>query len=91
VPQFNGWKIFFNFIGAKEIMADNNKWWRKGSKEEDEVIANAAEELIKGVTDADLVNKVKGEANINLRDQVTVGELEDWAKDRDLRRMRNRN
>lgn len=71
-------------------MAKNN-WWRKGSKEEDEVVSQAADELIGGVCDADSVGNVQQNVGVNLRDQVTIEELEDWHKDRQLRRMGNRN
>lgn len=71
-------------------MAKNN-WWRKGSTEEDEVVSAAANELISGVCDADTVGNVEKNVGINLREQVTVAELQDWAADRDLRRMKNRN
>lgn len=63
-----------------------NKWWRKDSHEkEDQIIAQAAHELIEGIVNADLVNKVKDNVGVDLRDQVSLAEIEDWAKDRDLR------
>lgn len=62
-----------------------NKWWRKGSPEEDQAVAHAAHELIEGVVDADAVGKIKGNLGVNLRDQVTVEEIEDWNQDRRLR------
>lgn len=62
-----------------------NKWWRKGSPEEDQVVARAAHELIEGVTDADAVNKVELHTGINLRDQISLEEIEDWHQDRHLR------
>jgi len=68
-----------------------DRWWRKGSPEEDDVVSHAAHELIEGVVSADTVNKVELHTGINLRDQVSIEEAEDWAKDRDLRRMRDRN
>ncbi len=70
-------------------MAEKN-WWRKQSPQEDQVVANAAQELINGVTDADMVNKVDLHTGVNLRDQVTIEEIEDWARDRDLRSFGNR-
>jgi len=67
-----------------------NKWWRKGSPEEDQVLAQAANELIEGLVDADTVNKVKGNVGVDLRDQVTVEEIEDWHRERQLRGFGNR-
>ena len=65
-------------------------WWRKGSPQEDEVMAHAASELLNGVGDADNVSKIELKTGINLRDHVTIEEAEDWAKDRDLRGFGNR-
>lgn len=62
-----------------------NKWWRKGSAEEDRVIADAAHELIEGIVNADTVGNVKQHTGIDLRDQVSVAEMEDWHRDRELR------
>ena len=66
-------------------------WWRKGTPQEDEVVSHAAQELIEGVVSADTVSKVELHTGVNLRDQVSIEEIEDWAKDRDIRRMKNRN
>lgn len=57
-------------------------WWR-GGPEEDKVITEAARELIEGISNADTVNKIKNETTLNLRDQITVDEVEKWAADRD--------
>lgn len=91
MPQFNLPGEFFTFMGNLALLTGAFAWWRKDSLEEDKIISEAAKELIEGITDADVVNKIKGEMGVNLRDQVTVEEAEDWAKDRDLRGMRWRN
>jgi len=89
---FNALDTILRFINLRTVMGGmmGNKWWRKGSAQEDEVVAHAARELIEGVTDADTVSKVELHTGINLRDQVTIEEIEDWAKDRDLRGFGNR-
>lgn len=91
LPQFNGWLEFIHLTGSLSILAGAMAWWRAGSEDEDKVISEAAKELINGISDADLVSKIQGETALNLRDQITVEETENWAKDRDLRGMKWRN
>lgn len=85
--MFGGFDTVLRFINLRQLLGGvmGNKWWRKGSHEEDEVMAKAANELIEGLIDADTVNKVKENVGIDLRDQVTVEEAEDWHKERQLR------
>lgn len=89
LPKFDSWNELFHGISLLGFVA--MAWWRKGSPEEDEVVSEAARELLEGISDADVVTKIKGETDLNLRDQITVEEAEDWARDRDLRGMRWRN
>lgn len=88
-PEFNAWAELakISALGAT-LMAG---WWRKGSEAEDNIVSQAAEELIRGACDADFAGKIEDGSGINPRDHVTVEELEDWAKDRDLRGWRWRN
>lgn len=89
MPKFDGWSELFHGISLLGFVT--MAWWRKGSPEEDEVVSEAAKELLEGVSDADMVTKIEGQTSLNLRDQITVEEAEDWARDRDLRGWRNRN
>jgi hypothetical protein len=87
--SFNEWEEAFKLIGL--LGAVGMAWWRKGSEEEDKVVSEAAKELLEGISNADVVGKIQAETDLNLRDQITVEEAENWAKDRDLRGMRWRN
>jgi hypothetical protein len=89
--KFEAMCFVLRFANLRMILGGQMSWFRKGSAEEDRVVSEAAEELIKGSMDADMVNKVDLHTGINLRDHVTIEEIEDWARDRDLRRMTNRN
>lgn len=91
LPQYNAQFDLLHLANAFTILTLGFAWWRRGSPEEDQVVSQAATELIEGVSDADRVGKIQNETEINLRDQVTVEEIEDWARDRDLRGWRNRN
>lgn len=67
------------------------KWTRKGSKEEDEMVAQAADEIVKSLCDADFVGKVELHNGRNIRDQITGEQLDEIVRERNLRRMSNRN
>lgn len=88
---FNALDAALRFANLRTFIGGivGKKWWRPGSPEEDEVVAHAAHELIEGVMDADGVNKIQDGVGVNLRDQVTVEEIEDWDKDRRLRGFGN--
>lgn len=91
-PQFDSWNEFWKFLGYGTTFAIGfAKWWRVGSDEEDRVLSEAADELIAGVSDADVVNKIANETNLNIREQMTVEEAESWNRERELRRFRRRN
>lgn len=91
LQKFDAFSFVLRFSNLRMVVGGLMAWWRKGTPEEDDVMAHAARELIDGVVDANAVNKVKLMMGINLRDQVTIEEIEDWARDRDLRSMKNRN
>lgn len=79
------------FTGAIYILSGAMSWFRQGSDAEDEMVAGAADVVINSVTSADLVNRVEMSTGKNLRDQISVQELEDLNRERELRRFRNRN
>lgn len=91
IGKFDSFNHILRFVNLRTVLGGAMAWWRKGSAEEDRVVSEAAKELIDGVSSADTVGKVELHTGINLRDQVTIEEIEDWARDRDLRGMRNRN
>lgn len=94
LDSFDAFDRLLHFINLKEVLGGlmaKQGWFRKGSPEEDEVVSHAAHELIEGVVNADNVSKIDLHTGINLRDQVTVEELEDWDKDRKLRGFGRRN
>lgn len=91
LPEFDAAKTALTLSGSLGILTGLMSWFRKGSQEEDSVVSNAARELLNGISDADLVGKVEDQTKLNLRDQVTLEEAQDWAKDRDLRGFWRRN
>ena len=61
-------------------------WWRRGSEEEDKIMVEAADIVIDNLVNADNVKNIETLTNKNLRDQVTIEEIEEMDKDRKLRR-----
>lgn len=79
------------FAAALSVCVAGMAWWRKGSQEEDEVMAEAADVVLDTLSDADKVSKIELHTGRNLRDQLTVEEAEETDKDRRLRRWPWRN
>lgn len=90
-PLFNGWDELWRLAGCSSLLIFGMAWWRKGSEDEDRVMSEAADELIAGISDADVVNKIENETTFNIRDQMTLEEAEDWNRERELRRFKRRN
>lgn len=80
----NSWRIAFNILEGKAVIMS---WLRKGSQEEDRVVAHANETLLEGAANADLVNLVENKTKTNLRDQLTVEEAEAMHEEIRLRRF----
>ena len=82
----------FAFTGALSVLATAaGKWWRKGSPDEDEIVAEAADLVLGGLSDADDTRGVELTSGRNWRDSVTVEEAIAMREEAELRRMANRN
>lgn len=57
-------------------------WWVKGSPEEDEVMVQAIDVLLSGVSDADFVAEVKKRTGRDLREQLTQEQIKKMVEDR---------
>lgn len=66
-------------------------WPRKGSKEEDKMIADSIDVIFQGIADGDFVTKVEATAGKNLREQMTQEKMEELERERQLRRFERRN
>lgn len=86
-PLYNLWK----FVEATTILAGATVWWRKGTREEDEMISYAADVVLDNLSDSDNVRKIKDLTGKDLRDQLTVEEAMELDKERTLRRFSRRN
>lgn len=81
----------FEIIGALSVLAGAMAWWRRGSQDEDTVLAEAADTVLDGLSDADTVRKIGCVTDRNLRDQLTVEEAMELDRERQLRRFGRRN
>lgn len=62
-------------------------WFRKGSADEDEMVADSHDMILDAVADADLVREIDLETGENLRDQVTVEQAIEMHRESELRRF----
>lgn len=84
---------FFRFMGALSTLTLGMAWRnpRKGSLAEDAEISEASDVIINTVIDGDTVNRIERSNGRNLRDQLSIEQIEDMNRERELRRMKNRN
>lgn len=85
------WAKLFEFLGASAVASGAMAWFRRGSKEEDEMVAAAHEVNLNGLSDADFNRGVECMTDRNLREQVTLEEAMELHRERELRRFPNRN
>lgn len=82
---------FFRFVGALSTLTIGMAWWRKGTPAEDTEVSQVNDIIIDTITDSDMVSRIERNNGRNLRDQISIEQLEDMNRERELRRMRNRN
>jgi hypothetical protein len=85
------WAKLFEFLGASAVASGAMSWFRRGSKEEDEMVAAAHDVNLNGLSDADFNRGVECMTDRNLRDQMSVEQAENLNRERELRRFPNRN
>lgn len=76
---------------ALSVLSGTMAWWRKGSEDEDNMVAASADIVLDAVTDADTVGRIDLHTGRNLRDQMTVEQAEELERERQLRRFSRRN
>lgn len=84
-------EVLLKVMAATAILSGAMAWWRKGTPAEDEMMSEAAEVVIDNLANADNITNIELLTGRNLRDQLTIGEVEDMARERDLRRFGRRN
>lgn len=89
--MFDALHNFGEFIVASAVLAGAMAWWRKGTPEEDAMMGEAAEIVVDNLMNADNVTNIEMLTGKNLRDQMTIEEVQDAARERDLRRFGRRN
>lgn len=93
MPDPEIYSTLLKFTGALSTLAGLMAWFgpRKGSVEEDQEVAEATDVVIDTLIDGDVVSKIDLHTGKNLRDQLTVQELEEMNRERQLRRFGRRN
>lgn len=65
--------------------------WRRGGPQEDKTVAESCDLVIDTIANADKVNTIDRSTGKNLRDQISLGELEELNRERQDRRFTRRN
>lgn len=90
-PEFNAFGELAKFVGTLSVLSVATSWWRKDSPEQDKIVSESCDILIEGVLDADKTNKIDLHTGRNIREQLSIEQLEDMDKERQLRRFERRN
>lgn len=91
MPHIEDIQKLIEFVGSLSLITGAMAWYRAQSQQEDEVVAKSCDVIIDTVSNADDVANINSTTGINLRNQITLEEIEDMHRERQLRRMRNRN
>lgn len=65
--------------------------WRRGGPKEDATVASSCDLVIDTLSDADKVNTIDMSTGKNLRDQLSLEEVEELNRERESRRFGRRN
>lgn len=76
---------FTHWQTSLKLWRSRMAWFHRGSEAEDKILADVANELIDGVSNADQVNTTEAKHGRNLRDQMTVEEALEMRREADLR------
>lgn len=91
MPETNYLMDLIKIGAALSVSTGLMAWFRKGSVEEDVVIAESQDFVLDALSDADRVNKIDLHTGRNVRDQLTVEEAEEMEKESRLRKWGRRN
>lgn len=83
---------FFRFVGALSTLGGLAAiWTRKGNPAEDKEVSQANDAIIDTVSDSDMVSRIERSNGRNLRDQLTIEQIENMNRERELRKFPRRN
>lgn len=91
MPQFDALGETLKFLGAISTLFGAMAQWKKSSSQEDEIVVESCNVIIDTLTNADSVNKIDLATGRNLRDQLTIEQVQDMDYERRLRGFKNRN
>lgn len=76
-PNFDAYGELFKFLGALSVVAPLMSWWRKDTDAESDMEIAAANTVLEALSDADSVSKIDCLTQKNLRDQLTIEQVEE--------------
>lgn len=84
--DFSAWREVAQFATALAVTTGAMAWFRRGSAEEDKVVSEANDLILESLSDADKVAKIKDETWNDLRDQISVEQVQELHEERNLRK-----
>lgn len=65
-------------------------WWRRDTEDDDKTFVESTNIINAALGDGDFVNRIEAQTGKNLREQLSVEEVEEMNKEANLRRWGNR-
>lgn len=91
-PHIDTLKELMELLGAISTLSGAMaSFWRKDGPKEDEIVVEAIDTLIEGLSDSDKIAKIELRTGRNLRNQVSIEKVVEWNDERKLRSWGNRN
>lgn len=89
--DFNAWGELVGWSFKLATVAGAMAWWHASDPKGDKEWIELTDELIEGAMDSDMVGKIKDATWNNLRDQVSIEQIEKWREEQEFRKSENRN
>lgn len=89
--DFSAWRELADWSLKLAVVTGAFAWWHASDPKGDEKWSEATDELIEGVMDSDRVGKIEDATWNNLRDQVSIEQIEKWREEQEFRKNKDRN
>lgn len=89
LPHMNEIQKLLEFIGSLSLIT-GAMTWRRGGPKEDEIVILAADTVLDTLSDSDKVGKIDLHTGKNIREQLTIEQVEELHKEREYRKWQNR-
>lgn len=88
-PNIESLQELIRLLGAASVLTGAMAW-RRGGPKEDEIVILAADTVLDALSDSDKVGKIDMHNGKNIRDQITIEQVEALYNEREFRSWDNR-